>query len=545
MKKMLKDLIPAIIVALVASFMLYIYEPIITYSANINDFWFDFNLMLPNIMLYFIGLFFIFLVGFAIIYYVSLKLKKEKIYKIVLVISFILLTFFYIQGVYLVGSLPTLDGTTIEWGAYTKDTIISICLISAIIIAEIILIKKFNIYKAININKYITIAIFVMISVSVVSSFANPSIFKEKVIATATNRNINNVSSDKNFFILLVDAVDSYDFAKIVKESDKYSDTFNDFTYYPDTLSGYTFTRDSIPFIFSGEWNENKTEFDEYATKAFNESKFLKELKDKEYNMNFYEYQVPWNDKNAACFSNIELYEKKVDGIKFFKELTKYILFKYLPYPLKKYSHIETANFDYCKVDEGESYFNWENKTAYENIKNNELNKENKKYFQFMHIEGGHVPFDYDEDVNEIPVEEGNYNKKMKATLNIINSYIERLKKNNVYDNSVIVIMADHGYWNSNNNGRHNPILYIKGINEHHKMETSEIPISYEDICGAFTELLQDKNAGELFKNIDHNRIRRFIDNPAGREECMTEYEVKGKAWDSYAVVETGRKFNR
>ena len=76
MKKMLKDLIPAIIVALVASFMLYIYEPIITYSANINDFWFDFNLMLPNIMLYFIGLFFMFLVIFAIIYYISLKLKK-------------------------------------------------------------------------------------------------------------------------------------------------------------------------------------------------------------------------------------------------------------------------------------------------------------------------------------------------------------------------------------------------------------------------------------------------------------------------------------
>ena len=141
--------------------------------------------------------------------------------------------------------------------------------------------------------------------------------------------------------------------------------------------------------------------------------------------------------------------------------------------------------------------------------------------------------------------EAGTYDKKMKATLNIVNSYIERLKKNNVYDNSVIVIMADHGYWNSNNNGRHNPILYIKGINEHHKMETSEIPVSYEDICGAFTELLQDKNSGELFKNIDQNRIRRFIDNPAGGEECMAEYEVRGKAWDSYAVVETGRKFNR
>lgn len=545
MKKILKDLIPAIMIALVASFMLYIYEPIITYSTNINDFWFDFNLMLPNIFLFFIGFFFVLSIIFAMIYFISLKLKKEKIYKIVLIISFILFTFFYIQGTYLVGNLPTLDGTTIEWGAYTQDTIVSVCVICVILAAEVVLIKKSDIDKAININKYITIAIFLMISVSVVSSFTNPSIFKDKIISTATNRNINNASTDKNFFILLVDAVDSYDFGNIVKESDKYAETFNDFTYYPDTVSGYTFTRDSIPFIFSGEWNENKTEFDEYASKAFNESKFLTELKNKDYDMNFYEYQVAWNDRNAACFSNVDIYDNQVNGVRFFKELSKYILYKYLPYPLKKYSRIETADFDLCKIDSEKNYFNWGNKITYENIKNNELDKGNKKYFQFLHIEGGHVPFDCDEELNEIPVEEGNYDKKLKATLKIIDSYIDRLKKNNVYDNSVIVIMADHGYWNSRDSGRHNPILYIKGTNEHHKMETSEIPVSYEDLCNAFTELIQDKNSNELFQNIDKNRTRRFIDNAFEEEDAMTEYEVKGKAWDKSAVVETGRKFNR
>ena len=71
MKKTFKDLVPAILIALVASFMLYIYEPIITYSANINDFWFDFNLMLPNILLYFIVLFFVILLGYSIIYFIS------------------------------------------------------------------------------------------------------------------------------------------------------------------------------------------------------------------------------------------------------------------------------------------------------------------------------------------------------------------------------------------------------------------------------------------------------------------------------------------
>ena len=545
MKKIIKELIPAIILALVASFMIFIYEPIITYAANIDDFWFDFNLMMPNIALFFGVMFFALLIAYILIYCISLIFKKDIIYKTVLIISFILLVFFYIQGVYLVWNLPTLDGTTIEWGSYTADALISAAVMVVIITAEIILIKKFELDKAIKINKYITIAIFIMISISVLSSFANPNVLKEKVVSTATNRNINNASTDKNFFIFLVDAVDSYDFGNVVKDSDEYSKTFEDFTYYPDTVSGYTFTRDSIPFIFSGEWNENETEFDEYASKAFNESKFLKELKSKNYEMNFYEYQVAWNDKNAECFSNIDIYDNSVNGERFFKELTKYILYKYLPYPFKKYSHIETADFESCKIDKEKNYFSWENKKAYENIINNELEKDSEKYFQFLHIEGGHVPFDCDEDVNEIPVEEGTYNKKLKATLKIIDSYIDRLKRNDVYDNSVIVIMADHGYWNSEENGRHNPILYIKGANEHHEMVTSETPISYEDLCNAFIELVQDKKSSELFQNIDDNRTRRFIDNSFEGEDSMTEYEVRGKAWDRSAVVETGRKFER
>ena len=47
MKKLLKDMMPVTILAFLASFIVYIYEPIITYSTNVNDFWFDFKLASP------------------------------------------------------------------------------------------------------------------------------------------------------------------------------------------------------------------------------------------------------------------------------------------------------------------------------------------------------------------------------------------------------------------------------------------------------------------------------------------------------------------
>ena len=58
-------------------------------------------------------------------------------------------------------------------------------------------------------------------------------------------------------------------------------------------------------------------------------------------------------------------------------------------------------------------------------------------------------------------------------------------------------------------------------------------------------QLLEGEKTESLFKDIDPNRVRRFIDNPFENEDTMIEYEQRGKAWDSSATVETGREFKR
>ena len=52
-----KDLIFPTIVSFVLSFMLIIYEPIITYAANTDDYWFSFNTLILNNLLLFLILF--------------------------------------------------------------------------------------------------------------------------------------------------------------------------------------------------------------------------------------------------------------------------------------------------------------------------------------------------------------------------------------------------------------------------------------------------------------------------------------------------------
>ena len=540
MKKIdLKYLTFAFIISFVLSFMLYLYEPILTYSSNINDFWFDFNLMISNIILYMI-IIFVFLILVYFLLYLFLRRKNIKIYKIILVISFILFLYTYIQGNYLVGSLPQLNGDIIDWSKYGDENIISILTFLLVVIGELALIKKFKIDKTIKINCYMTIIVFFMLFTSFISILCNKEIYKDKSIEIATTKNINNVSSDKNFFIFLVDSVDSREFAEVVNNNLSYKETFNDFTYYPDTTSGYLFTRDSIPFILSGIWNQEETDFVDYYNDAFNNSKLFKKLNDENYNMNFYEYEIYSNNRNFEKFDNIKLYSDKINSVSFFKQFTKYILYKYLPYPLKKYSKIETASFDSCKIEDDINYFKWSNKEAYNNLINNKLEFVNDKYFQFLHIEGGHVPFDYDEDVNII--ENGTYKQKLTAVLKVISLFINRLKENNVYDNSVIIILADHG--EGKDTLRQNPILYIKGINEHHEMYISDIPVAYENLIDAYISLLENKNSTELFLNLDKNRPRRVLNNLYTRE-IMIEWYQYGKAWDNDTFKASGREFRR
>ena len=540
MKKIdLKYLTFAFVISFVLSFMLYLYEPILTYSSNINDFWFDFNLMISNIILYMI-IIFVFLILVYFLLYLFLRRKNIKIYKIILVISFILFLYTYIQGNYLVGSLPQLNGDIIDWSKYGDENIISILTFLLVVIGELALIKKFKIDKTIKINCYMTIIVFFMLFTSFISILCNKEIYNDKSIEIATTKNINNVSTDKNFFIFLVDSVDSREFAEVVNNNLSYKETFNDFTYYPDTTSGYLFTRDSIPFILSGIWNQEETDFVDYYNDAFNNSKLFKKLNDENYNMNFYEYEIYSNNRNFEKFDNIKLYSDKINSVSFFKQFTKYILYKYLPYPLKKYSKIETASFDSCKIEDDIDYFKWSNKEAYNNLINNKLEFVNDKYFQFLHIEGGHVPFDYDEDVNII--ENGTYKQKLTAVLKVISLFINRLKENNVYDNSVIIILADHG--EGKDTLRQNPILYIKGINEHHEMYISDIPVAYENLIDAYISLLENKNSTELFLNLDKNRPRRVLNNLYTRE-IMIEWYQYGKAWDNDTFKASGREFRR
>lgn len=544
----MKKLLPAYVVSFAMTFMLLLYEPILMYATNRNDMWFDFYMMMKPVLAVFGMVLITLFIGYTILYWLSHYVFQKKVFEVLVLVSFGIFFLLYVQGNYLISHLPKLDGNVINYGNYQIDNIITIVVLLVIMIGMVFACRKWKVENAIKGCMYLSFVILGMLCTSFITVlFTTEHLFEPKEnVPIVTRQNYNQISNNKNFLIFLVDAVDSREFYQVLSQS-KLKDTFQDFTYYPDTLSAYPFTRDSIPFLFSGMWNENQTDFETYSNTSFHNSPLLHKLEEKNYDINIYEDSLVWHGKKKIKVSNIEETEK-IQWIPFIKQELKYVLYKYLPYGLKQYAKIETLNFAICSTDyETNNAYIWNNRTNYEEIQHKKLEHQNKNYFQFVHTEGAHVPFDLDRDLNVI--EKGTYQQKLEATLTLIHQYINRLKENHAYDNSVIIVLADHGYCDGEDTPflleRFNPVLFIKGIEEHHPMQISEQKISYADLMDAYLALLEDKKSNELFSQITENRKRRILSYLFTKEDKMTEFEVEGTAWDVESFQPTGNVFER
>lgn len=162
------------------------------------------------------------------------------------------------------------------------------------------------------------------------------------------------------------------------------------------------------------------------------------------------------------------------------------------------------------------------------------------------------MPFRYDENVNLIGVEEGTYRDNLKATLTITRTYLDKLKEAGVYNNSTIIVMADHGYAEEygTTDGveacerRQNPIFFAKAKNEKHEMRVSHAPVSYADLQEAFIRLMTAESGENIFEYQEGTeRKRRYIYYDFMEDEYMYEYICNGHASDDAEMVFTGNTY--
>ena len=548
-----KQLLPGLLVAVAVSFLVFLYAPIDLYCSNVSEFWFDFSTLLLTAF----GMFVVCFAALMIMYLIA-WLLHPIVYRIALAGGLALFICTYVQGNFMIDRLPTLDGTSIWWGKYDilrKDTLILWAVVLTLVVIAAIVLKKKRFENAVM---FISSVMTLMLLVTACSTVLTSGALDSKLHLHVGVEDEFEMSKDENFVILLLDAADSREFSSLLEEHPEYRETFSDFTYFENAMGAYTSTLNAIPFILSGEWYENEGSFQEYLNRVYRDAPLWDELRTRGYKINLYEDDIRADD--AAIVDNFDnVYLTKVrpsSYLELAKQELKLIGFRYAPYDLKRYCVIKEVYFNELRVSspqgtDSRAYtsdnLTFKNDLSEQGIVADEMGNN----FKFIHLNGAHAPFVYDKDVNYIGVEQGSYRQNMEASITLASKYIEALQESGTYDNTVLIVMADHGY-----NGigekeedflRQAPLLLIKGREEHHAtMQISEAPICYEDLQTAYVRLLDGMQSEKVFDWTEGDaRERRFLEYAPGNEKCMVEYIQSGHAQDTASMVPTGREFIR
>lgn len=548
-----------ILPCLFGAFTLCVFAPIEFYYGNIANVWYELTDIMPMVVLTFFAAFFLLIV-------IALAMRKlgdvpYQVFVLAIIITTICL---YIQGNFMPAKYSKLGDETINWAEYTVEGYSNTLIWAGAIMVLAALAYKIGIKKSRYFFKVVTICILLVQLVTLTTVSITSRGLKNSTRYVATTEKEYSYSQNDNLIIILLDAFDSRIMTDLLGENEeKYSELFEDFTFYENTVGSFGLTDFAVPHILTGEKYLNQCLYGDYANEAYEKSPLFDELRCNNYDLGVYTTVSLPQGKCTAWFDNWHKVDYSVESKwEFWKDYNRLLAFRYFPHYLKRVVYFDVDEMDaYRKIatvdghtaENGEvEVFPWGNIEFYENIPSIEADIE-KPAFRFIHLKGVHS---YRNMHTDMQVHE----KEMELTVNeegvvvaeILDDYLEKLKDLDIFDKSAIVIMADHGSNAYPVGGKtQTPLLLVKGVNEKHDFTVSQAPISYDDMQTCFLRLMQKETGNELFDVKEGDERARYIYftgfngplNTKSKSEKFTEFVVNGMAHDTSSMKETGLVF--
>lgn len=552
-------IIASVMVILFFNFTVFLFAPLELYFTNIDSFVFNIYDFLPYSLVMF-TISSVVMTGVYLVLYRFLHRVAVFLFAIGTAIAFA----FYIQGNFLLTNYGQLDGQPIDWSKYRIPGVISVCLWILFLGVCLFAVKKWGIEKFTKAAGTVAVCVILVQTITLVMVAITKNGFSSKEKYVVTDENEFCYSKNQNFTIVLMDAFDSRVFTDLLNstEGQKYREILKDFTYYQNTMTTFNLTDFSIPQIVTGEKYLNETTYGEYLDQAYLNSSFLTQLQEQQYDLNLYTPITIPQGESTQLFSNWKYMKTSVSSHKrMLVYLYKLVGFRYLPQPLKQTCWFYSDDMNDLQVaaslkDKNGSdvaNYDWSNKMFYDSIPFVTTDSEQNSY-HFYHLKGLHVIRLLDENMNEIE-EQTTLDVTAKAMMKMMDTYLSKLKEEGVYDNNVIIFMADHAA-NEYEEKQYKqcPLLLIKGINASHDFDISTAPVSYEDLQEAYKRLLKGADGAELFDAKEGEKRTRYLyqadwTGGALQEDSYStdfvEFSSDQNAFDSAAIQPTGKVFEK
>lgn len=545
----------AAVLAFVFTFIMF--GPFELYIANMSYLVFGIKQLLPPIII----------AGIIIlaVFTVLLALLRGKIFNAVVSIVIGITIAGYIQGNYINIDHGTLDGTGIVWQDFKWQMLVNLFVWAAIILVPVIFCYfSRDIWKS-----FVRIVSLVLVAMQVFGA-----VYLVIKSAYQINSNISDdgyfecseqfkVSKNKNTIVFLLDRMDKKYMDELLKRDPELCEKLSGFTYYKNFTGSYSRTFPSVAYLLSGVKYDYDIPSAEYMKKAMSESNFFGALQAAGYESRLYtdtQYVTGSVESFNGTVKNAKSTEGKAKPMKILSAMLNLSAYRYSPEAMKPYFHIYTDNIaqKYIFGNKDGSIYTVDDAEFYAAFRKKGITTEdNAGSFVFYHLQGAHDPFTMNEKgeavtLDYLSYEESMY-KQIRGDFKMILSYIKQLKAAGVYDNTTIIITADHGRTGTapsleeatgENYGERVLTLLIKEAGADtkqplkpsmkqvcqanlHKTFLRSMGVNYEDDgVRAIEDIGEDEEVTRYFYMSGSNSLK------ASRDVNLITYEIKGDAND-------------
>jgi len=443
-----------------AGFMYFIFGVYELYFSNVNEWKFIFSDILPPSLLFFLGMIIVALLVAAVV-------KGKNLDRLVLILSSVCLMS-YVQYAFM-NSNTFISGAALDTPLWI--TYINLLFWVAVPVALCLYYNKSGNKSVVKISALASSAIILIqgaaLPVLLINGLSEPQSKTHTGYKLDGSKQFE-VSSDENVVVFIMDAFYSKYFSDLLAEQPEYYETFSDFIFFDDVNSEIAATTISMPHILTAHGIDYSLPTIEATKQCWNSSEaefFYSSVHDAGYKAELYsdsDVYYGGAENMMGKIDNISRYEFTyiTEKTPTFLSLASLAAYRYFPHWLKEIVYISDIRYVnmYTTSDSvyaDQNYSSWESISAssrdrgilyynddyYSGLINGLTTTDEKKCI-FQHIHGMHEPF-----ISEVS-DSSDRQGALNGCMTIFKEYINQLKQIGVYDNSTIILTADHGKHN-------------------------------------------------------------------------------------------------
>lgn len=370
-------------------------------------------------------------------------------------------------------------------------------------------------------------------------------------------------STKENYLFIVLDTFRSDLFAELAQDKD-FNQQLSGFIYYPNAVCGYTYTENNISLLLSNQYYQNDKPMLLFREETDNIS-LPQELQKNGINTDIF---TVYPDRMQLYGSHWSNYLKRDASFDFKDAQYVYMIFalKVLPdFLVTKYNlHEKLLNDIFYKRQI------LDKEIAKMQIKVNDGDKR----FKFMHLLSVHPPLNMNEagEKESLGNDRDAFIRRGRKSFTDIIHLFNQLKEKGIYDNTMIVVLADHGSdhipagavtfpinTSATNDMRQYvregvPLVLIKPIQGQGILRIDNAPVHSIDLPKTIAEVAGLENHFTGYNilapsTIPSNRVRTYfhINSTSDRTwqkgyvSALVEYQVNGFSWDEASWSRSGR----